>query len=73
MKKIIGFIMVVFGFLGGFVSGIYSIYLRFSNPDMTSTRLLIEYPELIFYLIIAGIILYIGYKLVDSELPPLDK
>ena len=67
MKVIIGFIMIVIGFLGGFASGIYSIYLRFSNPDMTSTRLLIEYPQPLIYSIIAGIILYIGYKIVSSK------
>lgn len=67
MKVIIGFIMIVIGFLGGFASGIYSIYLRFSNPDMTSTRLLIEYPQPLIYSIIAGIILYIGYKIATSK------
>ena len=67
MKVIIGFIMFVIGFLGGFASGIYSIYLRFSNPDMTSTRLLIEYPQPLIYSIISGIILYIGYKIASSK------
>lgn len=67
MKVIIGFIMIVIGFLGGFASGIYSIYLRFSNPDMTSIRLLIEYPQPLIYFIIAGIILYIGYKIATSK------
>ena len=67
MRVIIGFIMIVIGGLGGFASGIYSVYLRFSNPDMTSTRLLIEYPELIFYSILAGLVLYIGYKIGTSK------
>ena len=67
MKVIIGFIMMVIGFLGGFATGVYSIYLRFSNPDMTSTRLLIEYPQPLIYSIIAGIILYIGYKIASSK------
>ena len=67
MKVIIGFIMIVIGFLGGFASGIYSIYLRFSKPDMTSTRLLIEYPQPLIYSILAGIILYIGYKIATSK------
>ena len=67
MKVIIGFIMIVIGFLGGFASGIYSIYLRFSNPDMTSTRLLIEYPQPLIYSIIAGIIFYIGYKIASNK------
>jgi hypothetical protein len=67
MKVIIGFIMIVIGFLGGFASGIYSIYLKFSNPDMTSTRLLIEYPQPLIYAIIAGIISYIGYKIATNK------
>ena len=67
MKVIIGFIMIVIGFLGGFASGIYSIYLRFSNPDMTSTRLLIEYPQPLIYSIIACIIFYIGYKIATDK------
>ena len=67
MKVIIGFIMIVIGFLGGFASGIYSIYLRFSNPDMTSTRIIIEHPELVFYSILAGLVLYIGYKIGTSK------
>ena len=67
MKVIIGFIMIVIGFLGGFASGIYSIYLKFSNPDMTSTRILIEYPQPLIYLIVAGIIFYIGYKIATSK------
>lgn len=67
MKYIIGFIMIVIGFLGGFASGIYSIYLKFSNPDMTSTRLLIEYPQPLIYSIIAGIVLYVGYKIASNK------
>ena len=67
MKVIIGFIMIVIGFLGGFASGIYSIYLKFSNPDMTSTRLLIEYPQPLIYSIIAGIVLYVGYKIASNK------
>jgi di/tricarboxylate transporter len=67
MKVIIGFIMIVIGFLGGFASGIYSIYLKFSNPDMTSTRILIEYPQPLIYLIFAGIIFYIGYKIANNK------
>ena len=67
MKVIIGFIMIVIGFLGGFASGMYSIYLKFSNPDMTSTRLLIEYPQPLIYLIVAGVIFYIGYKIVTNK------
>lgn len=67
MRVIIGFIMIVIGGLGGFASGIYSVYLRFSNPDMTSTRILIEYPEVLFYSILAGLVLYIGYKIGTSK------
>ena len=67
MKVIIGFIMIVIGFLGGFASGIYSIYLKFSNPDMTSTRLLIEYPQPLIYSIVAGVIFYIGYKIATDK------
>ena len=67
MKVIIGFIMIVIGFLGEFASGIYSIYLRFSNPDMTSTRLLIEYPQPLIYLIVATVIFYIGYKIATNN------
>ena len=67
MKVIIGFIMIVIGFLGGFASGIYSIFLKFSNPDMTSTRLLIEYPQPLIYSIVAGVIFYIGYKIATNK------
>lgn len=67
MKVIIGFIMIVIGFLGGFAIGIYSIYLKFSNPDMTSTRLLIEYPQPLIYSIIACIVLYVGYKIASNK------
>lgn len=67
MKVVIGAIMIVIGFLGGFASGIYSIYLKFSNPDMTSTRLLIEYPQPLIYSIIAGIVLYVGYKIASNK------
>ena len=67
MKVIIGFIMIVIGFLGGLASGIYSMYLKFSNPDMTSTRLLIEYPQPLIYSIIAGIVLYVGYKIASNN------
>ena len=67
MKVIIGFIMIVIGFLGGFASGIYSICLKFSNPDMTSTRLLIEYPQPLIYSIVAGVIFYIGYKIATNK------
>jgi hypothetical protein len=67
MKVIIGFIMIVIGGLGGVATGVYSVYLRFSNPDMTSTRLLIEYPEVLFYSILAGLVLYIGYKIGTSK------
>ena len=67
MKVIIGFIMIAIGGLGGFATGIYSVYLRFSNPDMTSTRITIEHPELTFYSILAGLVLYIGYKIGTSK------
>lgn len=67
MRVIIGFIMIVIGGLGGFASGIYSVYLRFSNPDMTSTRILIEYPQPLIYSIVAGVILYIGYKIASNK------
>jgi hypothetical protein len=67
MRVIIGFIMIVIGGLGGFATGVYSVYLRFSNPDMTSTRILIEYPEVLFYSILAGLVLYIGYKIGTSK------
>ena len=67
MKVIIGFIMIVIGFLGAFASGIYSMYLKFSNPDMTSTRLLIEYPQPLIYSIVAGVIFYIGYKIATNK------
>jgi hypothetical protein len=67
MKVVIGFIMIVIGGLGGFATGVYSVYLRFSNPDMTSTRILIEYPEVLFYSILAGLVLYIGYKIGTSK------
>ena len=67
MKVIIGFIMIMISFLGGLATGVYSIYLKFSNPDMTSTRLLIEYPQPLIYSIIAGIIFHIGYKIANSK------
>ena len=67
MKVVIGRIMIVIGGFGGFATGIYSVYLRFSNPDMTSTRIIIEHPELVFYSILAGLVLYIGYKIGTSK------
>ena len=67
MKNVIGFIMLVIGMLGAIANGVYSMYLRFANPDMTEIRLLYEYPEVLFYMIIAGIVTFVGWKLAESK------
>ena len=67
MKVIIGFIMLVIGMLGAIADGVYSMYLRFANTDMTETRLLCEYPEVLFYMIIVGVVMFVGWKLAEKK------
>ncbi|MBR5518632.1 MAG: hypothetical protein IKV86_06355 [Clostridia bacterium] len=67
MKNIIGFIMLIIGMIGAIANGVYSMYLRFANPDMTETRLLYEYPEVLFYMIIAGVVMFVGRKLAENK------
>ena len=67
MKNIIGFIMLIIGMLGAIANVVYSTYLRFANPDMTEIRLLYEYPEVLFYMIIAGVVMFVGWKLAEKK------
>ena len=59
--------MFVIGIFGAIANGVYSMYLRFANPDMTETRLLYEYPEVLFYVIIAGVLMFAGWMLADKK------
>ena len=44
-KEIIGLILVLLALVGGVGCAIYSVALRFANPDWTETRLIIEHKE----------------------------
>ena len=67
MKNIFGFIMLIIGMLGAIANSVYSMYLRLANPDMTEIRLLYEYPEVLFYMIVAGVAMFVGWMLAEKK------
>ena len=63
-KEVLGLILVLLALVGGVACAIYSVALRFANPDWTETRLIIEHKELIIYALGIIISYIIGSKLV---------
>ena len=63
-KDILGISLILLALVGGVGCAIYSVALRFANPDWTETRLIIEHKELIIYTLGIVTSYIIGSKLV---------
>lgn len=53
---IVGFFMMVFGFIGLVWKSIETVIYRFQNPDYTEYRVMMERPEFFIYGIIYALI-----------------
>ena len=58
---IVGFFMMVFGFIGLVWKSIETVIYRFQNPDYTEYRLMMERPDFTIYGIIFALICVGGY------------
>ncbi len=63
MKKTIKAIMMIVGFVGLLICGIWATVLHFQNPDMTEMRLLLEFPEITIIALVCGIVGIIGKEI----------
>ena len=61
---IIGFFMMVFGFIGFVWKSIEAVIYRFQNPDYTEYRVMVERPEFFMYGAIFALICVGGYYMV---------
>ena len=57
----IGFFMMIVGFIGLVWKSIEVVIFRFQNPDYTEYRVMMERPELIIYGAVFALICYGGY------------
>lgn len=63
MKKTIKAIMMIVGFIGLLVCGIWATVLHFQNPDMTELRLLLEFPQVTIIGVICAVIGFVGKEI----------
>ena len=63
-KEILGISLILLALIGGVACAIYSVALRFANPDWTETRLIIEHKEIIIYAIGIATSYIIGQRLL---------
>ena len=63
MKKKIKAIMVIFGFVGLLICGIWATVLHFQNPDMTELRLFLEFPQVTIIGVACAIIEFVGIEI----------
>ncbi len=63
MKKKIKAIMMIVGFVGLLICGIWAIVLHFQNPDMTELRLFLEFPQVTIIGVICTIVGFVGKEI----------
>ncbi|MBQ7292118.1 MAG: hypothetical protein IJW79_00110 [Clostridia bacterium] len=63
MKKTIKAIMIIVGFAGLLICGIWATILHFQNPDMTDLRLFLEFPQVTIIGVICAIIEFVGIEI----------
>ena len=63
MKKTIKAIMMVVGFVGLLICGIWAMILHFQNPDMTEARLFLEFPHVTIIGVICAVLGFVGKEI----------
>ena len=63
MKETIKTIMMIVGFVGLLICGIWATVLHFQNPDMTELRLFLEFPQVTIIGVICAIIGFVGKEI----------
>jgi hypothetical protein len=63
MKKTIKPIMMIVGFVGLLICCIWSIVLRFQNPDMTELRLFLDFPQVTIIGVICAVVGFVGKEI----------
>ena len=63
MKKKIKAIMMIVGFVGLLVCGIWATVLHFQNPDMTELRLFLEFPQVTIIGVVCAVIGFVGKEI----------
>ena len=67
VRDILGVLLVLAASVGIIVCSVFSIIFYFKNPDMTSLRKLIEYPEPAIWAIICFICGKFGLYLIKTK------
>lgn len=63
MKNTIKTIMMIVGFVGLLICGIWATVLHFQNPDMTELRLFLEFPQATIIGVICAVIGFVGKEI----------
>ncbi len=63
MKKTIKTIMMIVGFVGLLICGIWATVLHFQNPDMTELRLFLEFPQVTIIGVICAVVGFVGKEI----------
>lgn len=63
MKKTIKTIMMIVGFVGLLICGVWATVLHFQNPDMTELRLFLEFPQVTIIGVICAVIGFVGKEI----------
>lgn len=63
MKKTIKTIMMIVGFIGLLICGIWAMILRVQNPDMTEMRLFFEFPQVTIIAVICAVMGIVGKEI----------
>ncbi|MEE1138218.1 MAG: hypothetical protein U0M02_07045 [Acutalibacteraceae bacterium] len=63
MKKTIKAIMMIVGFIGLLICGIWATVLHFQNPDMTELRFFLEFPQVTIIGVICAIVEFVGMEI----------
>ena len=65
-KDVLAMILMFGGFIIAIVCGVIMVINQFKNPDMTKTRLIIEYSGTVTIGIVSCICGYIGMKILSK-------
>jgi hypothetical protein len=63
MKKTIKAVMMIVGFFGLLICGIWATVLHFQNPDMTELRLFLEFPQVTIIGVICAVVGFVGKEI----------
>ena len=63
MRKTIKALVMIVGFIGLLICGIWATVLHFLNPDMTELRLFLEFPQVTIIGVVCAIIVFVGKEI----------